>query len=87
MEQYALQKGSINTSLRQAFKQKLSIPYDYDDFWFFRKFYNYDLDIKRRIEFLDFKTFLPEHALTRVDRNSMLFGLECRVPVFIKQDG
>ena len=80
LEQYALQKGALNKSQKEEFKLKFSIPKDYDDFWFFRKFYNQDLDVKRRIEFLDFKTFLPEHALTRVDRNSMLFGLECRVP-------
>lgn len=80
VEQYALQKGALNKSQKEEFKLKFSIPKDYDDFWFFKKFYRDDLDLKRRIEFLDFNTFLPEHALTRVDRNSMLFGLECRVP-------
>ena len=47
---------------------------------YYKKYYRNDLGIKRGIEFLDFNTYLPEHALTRVDRNSILFGLECRVP-------
>ena len=43
---------------KKEFKKKLMIPDNYDDYWFFRKFYNKDLDVKRRIEYLDFKTFL-----------------------------
>jgi len=80
IEQYSLQKGSVINSVKKDFKNQFNIPEDYDDLWFFKLHYNKDLDIKRRIEGLDFKTFLPEHALVRVDRNSMLFGLECRVP-------
>jgi asparagine synthase (glutamine-hydrolysing) len=80
IEQYSLQKGSVINSVKKDFKNQFNIPEDYDDLWFFKLHYNKDLDINRRIEGLDFKTFLPEHALVRVDRNSMLFGLECRVP-------
>ena len=80
IEQYIVQKGGMIMMEKKEFKKKLMIPVDYDDYWFFKKHFKKELDPLRRLEYLDFKTFLPEHALTRVDRYSMLFGLECRVP-------
>ena len=80
IEQYIIQKGGMIKMEKVEFKKNLMIPNDYDDYWFFKKHYIKKLDPLRRLEYLDFKTFLPEHALTRVDRFSMLFGLECRVP-------
>ena len=80
IEQYIVQKGGMIKMEKEKWKKKLMIPEDYNDYWFFEIHYKKELDPLRRLEYLDFKTFLPEHALTRVDRSSMMFGLECRVP-------
>lgn len=80
IDQFILQKGGLNKFEKKELRDTLSIDNDYDEKWFFKTHYKSELDPYRRLEYLDFKTFLPEHGLTRVDRNSMLFGLECRVP-------
>lgn len=54
---------------------------DYDDYWYFRKYWREDLDPLRRLQYLDLKTFLPELILTKVDRASMAVALEVRPPM------
>ncbi len=58
-----------------------NIPYDYDDYWYFRKYWENDLDIFTRLQYLDLKTYLVDDILTKVDRASMLASLEVRVPL------
>ena len=55
-----------STNEKIYYKEKFNIPDDYDDYWYFRKFYKPDLPILKRLQYLDFKTYLVDDNLTSV---------------------
>jgi asparagine synthase (glutamine-hydrolysing) len=72
--------GGLLMHEKKKYAALLDIPNGYDDYWYFRKYWRKDLTVKKRLQYLDFHTYLPDDNLTKVDRTSMLVALECRVP-------
>ena len=80
-ELYARLLGGILHNEKIKYKQLWDIPEDYDDYWYFRKFWRQDLPLLTRLQYLDFHTYLHDDILTKVDRVSMAVALEARVPL------
>jgi asparagine synthase (glutamine-hydrolysing) len=64
----------VSDDVRDAVRQ-------YDDYWLFRRFWKPELPVATRLQYLDFKTYLADDILMKVDRASMSVSLELREPL------
>lgn len=71
--------GHISTE-KGYYRDLLNVPDDYDSNWYLKKFYRSDLPPRKRLQYMDFHTYLNDAVLTKIDRVSMANGLEVRVP-------
>lgn len=69
----------------EEFASKWNIPKDYDVLWYLKKFYVSDLPPMTRSRYLDFKTYMHDDVLTKVDRVSMAVSLEARIPFLSRE--
>jgi asparagine synthase (glutamine-hydrolysing) len=80
-EVYTRFMGGLIHSEKNIYRKRWKIPNDYDDYWYYRKYYKSELPVVKRFQYLDLKTYLPDDNLTKVDRMSMRHGIEARVPL------
>lgn len=72
--------GFTYNELRSLFSLGTLGDYNPEDIWLYKQYDNPKLSNIKRLQLLDFNTFLPEVINTKVDRATMAYSIEARVP-------
>ena len=67
-----LKTNFINSKIKAQIKKR--------GLWYFEQFYQSNLDLVKRCQYIDAHSFIPDHCLFRADISSMAHSLEVRVP-------
>ena len=73
--------GGLTPQEKTRQKAAWDIPDDYNDHWYFQRFYRADLPRTLRFQWLDLQTLVPEHLLTQLDRQASRHDVEARAPL------
>jgi asparagine synthase (glutamine-hydrolysing) len=73
-------RSGLTKLQRNAYRDRLTIPADYDELDCVRPWWKPELGPLRSLQYLEFHAYMSNNVLTKVDRLSMSVSLEARIP-------